>query len=70
MKAHVVKGNVFAVVFSLSGAFLRGRGGHGWLDNRSLASPSCGFCSSFRSSSSCVFVMNHVFAVAAGMGLC
>jgi hypothetical protein len=33
MKAHVVKGNVFAVVFSLSRAFLRGRGGQGWLDD-------------------------------------
>ncbi len=37
MKAHFVKGNVFAVVFSLSRAFLRGRGGHGWLANRRFA---------------------------------
>jgi len=39
MKAHVVKGNVFAVGFSLSRAFLRGRGWHGWLGSRVLASP-------------------------------
>jgi hypothetical protein len=36
MKAHVVKGNVFAVVFSLSRAFLRSRGKHGCLVNRLL----------------------------------
>jgi hypothetical protein len=36
MKAHVVKGNVFAVVFLLGRAFLRGRGGSGWLGDRLL----------------------------------
>lgn len=39
MKAPYVKGDVFAVVFSLSRAILRGRGGHGCLEDRILTSP-------------------------------
>jgi hypothetical protein len=70
MKAHLVKGSVFTVVFSFSRAVLGGRGGHGCLDNRLFAFHPCGFVLSSGFSSSCGFVMNHVFAVLSGMSLC
>jgi hypothetical protein len=52
---------------------LRGRGGHGCLENRVLDFSflaSLSFACPSGSSSSCVFVMNHGFAVASGMSLC
>jgi hypothetical protein len=43
MKAHVVKGNVLAVVFSFGRALVRGRAGRGSWANRIASSPSFGF---------------------------
>jgi hypothetical protein len=73
MKAHVVKWGVFSSLFFLLATLLRGRGGHGCLDDWG----SCfllllfqRFCLSSWSSSSCCFVMSHVFAVDSGMSFC
>ena len=39
MKAYFVKWGVFLLLFFLLAVFLRGRGGHGCLENRVLAFP-------------------------------
>jgi hypothetical protein len=70
MKAHVVKGDVFDVVFPLAARFCKAAAGTAGWTLVFLASPPCGFCSSSWSSSRCSFVMNHVFAVVSGMSLC
>jgi hypothetical protein len=69
MKAHVVKGNVFAVVFPLAARFREAvAGAAGWAIVF-FVSPSCGSCSlSLVGSRSC-FVVNHVFAAASGKSL-
>jgi hypothetical protein len=70
MKAHVVKGNVFAVVFLLAARFREAvAGAAGWAIVF-FASPSCGSCSSSLVGSRSCFVVNHVFAVVSGMSLC
>jgi hypothetical protein len=46
MKAHVVKGNVFAVVFPLAARFCDAVEEAAAWATRSLSSPPCGFCSS------------------------
>jgi hypothetical protein len=70
MKAHVVKGNVFAVVFLFAARFREAvAGAAGWAIVF-FVSPSCGSCSSSVVGSRSCFVVNHVFAVVAGMSLC
>jgi hypothetical protein len=70
MKAPVVKGNVFAVVFLLAARFREAAAGAAGWAVVVFASPSCGFCSSSPVGSRSSFVVNHVFAVVAGMSLC
>ena len=70
MKAHIVKGIVFAIVFLLAAQSSDAVAATaGWANDFSVLL-CCGFCPSSWVGSTYGFVMNHVFAVAAGMSLC